>query len=239
MFDRTRRYIEHVFYTCMMVLTTLDAPVVTDLQASMQTSLFGSAQLSCGPIGSPTHTLDDESSILFAPGWLDGSDLVFDRLRDEMPWRAMERPMYDRIVPVPRLICTIDVDSLPQGHPLRTITHELEKGLKTRFSSIGLNFYRTGEDSVAWHRDSIYKTQRPSTVALVSLGSPRTLAVRPHEQYRSKTAETTRITPATGRRWRLGHGDLLVMSGRCQRDWEHCVPKERAVGPRISLAFRS
>jgi len=169
----------------------------------------------------------------------DGSDVVFDRLRDDLPWRAMERPMYDRIVPVPRLICTVDIGSLGDTHPLRTITHALEKGLQARFSSVGVNYYRTGQDSVAWHRDGSYKTQRPSTVALVSLGSPRTLAVRAHAQYCSKTAETTGITPVTRRRWRLGHGDLLVMQGRCQRDWEHCVPKERAVGPRISLAFRS
>ena len=223
----------------VVVLTDVDAPVCTNLQAALQSSLFGSAELRCGPIGPPTDRLDSSSSITFAPGWLDGSDVVFDRLRDDLPWRAMERPMYDRIMPVPRLICTVDIGSLGGTHPLRTITHALEKGLHARFSSVGVNYYRTGQDSVAWHRDSIYKTQRPSTVALVSLGSPRTLAVRAHAQYCSKTAETTGITPVTRRRWRLGHGDLLVMQGRCQRDWEHCVPKERAVGPRISLAFRS
>ncbi len=37
----------------------------------------------------------------------------------------------------------------------------------------------------------------------------------------------------------LGHGDLVVMGGSCQRTWEHCVPKStRAAGPRISVQFR-
>lgn len=109
-----------------MVLTTIDAPVHTNLQAAMQTSLFGGADLRCGPVGPATDQLDHDSSILFAPCWLQGSDVVFDQLRDEMPWRAMERPMYDRIVPVPRLICTIRTDAVDDDHPLRTITRALE-----------------------------------------------------------------------------------------------------------------
>ena len=37
----------------------------------------------------------------------------------------------------------------------------------------------------------------------------------------------------------LGHGDLIVMGGSCQRTWEHAVPKtSRPVGPRISVQFR-
>ena len=102
----------------VVVLTDVDAPVCTNLQAALQSSLFGSAELRCGPIGPPTDRLDSSSSITFAPGWLDGSDVVFDRLRDDLPWRAMERPMYDRIVPVPRLICTVDIGSLGGTHPL-------------------------------------------------------------------------------------------------------------------------
>ncbi len=221
-----------------MVLTAIQRPVSTALQTNMQTSLFGSGELTCGTLTASPQQLDEHSSLVFEPGWLQGSDAVFDQLRDEMAWRAMERPMYDRIVAVPRLICSVDPRSLDGAHPLTEITRALESAVHGRFSSVGLNFYRTGDDSVAWHRDSIHKTGRPGTVALVSLGSPRTLAMRPHASHPSKAAETTGITPATVRRWRLGHGDLFVMRGRCQHDWEHCVPKERAVGPRISLAFR-
>jgi alkylated DNA repair dioxygenase AlkB len=40
-------------------------------------------------------------------------------------------------------------------------------------------------------------------------------------------------------RYEIGHGDVLVMGGSCQRTWEHAVPKTaRAVGPRISVQFR-
>jgi alkylated DNA repair dioxygenase AlkB len=221
-----------------MVLTAIQRPVSAALQTNMQPSLFGSGALICGPLTVPPQQLDEHSSLVFEPGWLQGSDAVFDQLRNEMAWRAMERPMYDRIVAVPRLICSVDPRSFDHVHPIAKITRALESLLRGRFSSVGLNFYRNGDDSVTWHRDSIDKTDRPRTVALVSLGSPRTLAVRPHASHPSKTAETTGISPAIARRWRLGHGDLFVMQGRCQHDWEHSVPKERAGGPRISLAFR-
>ena len=95
------------------------------------------------------------------------------------------------------------------------------------FTTAGLCLYRDGGDSVAWHGDDSGRGSTADTmVAIVSLGSPRTLALRPR---------------GGGRRvaFSLGHGDLLVMGGSCQRTWEHAVPKTaRSVGPRISVQFR-
>jgi alkylated DNA repair dioxygenase AlkB len=60
----------------------------------------------------------------------------------------------------------------------------------------------------------------------VSLGAPRALRLRPRGG-------------GSGLRYDLGHGDLLVMGGSCQRTWEHAIPKTaRPVGPRISVQFR-
>jgi len=230
-----------------MAFTKQPGPVDRSLQAGLQGSLFGAGAVSCGLVTASFDPLDPFSGTLFEPSWVAGSDTVFETLRDEMPWRAMQRPMYDRVVSVPRLICSVTPSQFERTHPLAVITVALEKALNVSFSSIGLNFYRTGSDSVAWHRDSIAGTRSPLTVALVAVGSPRTLAMRRFQPSAhrncSKPAETTRspgVTPASApRRWRLGHGDLLVMGGHCQSSWEHSVPKERGAGPRISLAFRS
>ena len=231
-----------MFYCCCMATATTSSDVDTTLQSGFQGSLFGAAPLHCRPVDTNFCALDTGSSIMFEPGWLQGSDQLFETLRTELPWRSMSRPMYDRVVEVPRLICTIELSSLPVEHGLRTVASGLESLLSVSFSTVGANFYRTGNDSVAWHNDRVGRSSAPSIVALVSLGSPRTLAMRRathHSSQPPKTAETTRSTAATALRWRLGHGDLFVMSGDCQRSWEHSVPKERAVGPRISLAFRA
>ena len=58
-------------------------------------------------------------------------------------------------------------------------------------------------------------------VAIVSFGDPRRLALRPRGGGESLSFE-------------MGHGDLLVMGGSCQRTWEHAVPKIASAGGRGS-----
>lgn len=226
-----------------MTLATLPGRVDTGLQTTMQTSLFDSGPLECADLTASAFWLDETSWILYEPGWLTGSDRLFEDLRVRTPWRATERPMYDRVVRVPRLIATLERNDEASSNLLETVYQGVSRVLGEKFSSVGLNYYRTGSDSVAWHRDRLGQRGRPTVVALVSVGSPRTLAVRPYRKSTAKTAETsqtTATTRATGsRRWKLGHGDLLVMGGACQQRWEHAVPKERGTGARISLAFRA
>jgi alkylated DNA repair dioxygenase AlkB len=95
------------------------------------------------------------------------------------------------------------------------------------FRTAGLCLYRDGRDSVAWHGDTIGRGGREDTmVAILSLGTPRALLLRPRGGGSSL-------------RFELGHGDLLVMGGSCQRTWEHAIPKTSQVtGARISVQFR-
>ncbi|MGW0916137.1 alpha-ketoglutarate-dependent dioxygenase AlkB [Streptomyces sp. NPDC002784] len=165
------------------------------------------------------------------PGWLSGSDTLFEQLATEVPWRAERRKMYDHVVDVPRLLAFYGAgDALP--HPVldearaALCAHYAEE-LGEPFTTAGLCFYRDGRDSVAWHGDRIGRGAREDTmVAIVSVGAPRDLLLRP-----MGGGETVRRP--------LGHGDLIVMGGSCQRTWEHAVPKSsRATGPRISIQFR-
>lgn len=165
------------------------------------------------------------------PGWIAGSDDLFLRLQAEVPWRAEQREMYDSVVDVPRLVCSYGRDdALPD--PLLTEARELlgdhyEDELGERFATAGLCYYRDGQDSVAWHGDRIGRGRTEDTmVAIVSLGAARRLSLRPRGGGE-----------AIG--FALGHGDLVVMGGSCQRTWEHAILKTaRPVGPRISVQFR-
>ena len=108
-------------------------------------------------------------------------------------------------------------------------THDggLRKSLGERygvsFDSVGFNLYRNGRDSVAWHRDHILAELQQPIIALVSLGEPRRLLMRPRGGGSSHA-------------FTLGRGDLLVTGGRTNRDWEHCVPKVAEAGPRQAAA---
>jgi alkylated DNA repair dioxygenase AlkB len=165
------------------------------------------------------------------PGWLAGSGAVFGALAESVPWRAERRHMYDQVVDVPRLLCFYgESEALP--HPALTAALRVLNGyygaeLGEPFRTAGLCLYRDGRDSVAWHGDTTGRGSREDTmVAILSLGAPRALALRPRGGGPS-------------RRYEVGHGDLLVMGGSCQRTWEHAVPKTaQAAGARISVQFR-
>jgi alkylated DNA repair dioxygenase AlkB len=166
-----------------------------------------------------------------APGWVRGSDELFVRLREVVPWYAERRHMYERVVDVPRLLCFY-AEGTPLPDPLLTkakaaLDAHYRAELGEPFTTAGLCLYRDGRDSVAWHGDTIGRGQTEDTmVAIIGLGAPRALMLRPRGGGPS-------------RRCPLGHGDLLVMGGSCQRTWEHCIPKTaRPVGPRISIQFR-
>ncbi|MDN3261337.1 alpha-ketoglutarate-dependent dioxygenase AlkB [Streptomyces sp. CSDS2] len=200
----------------------------------LQGSLFDQTdELRLGPLDGLRRTeLGAGAWIDVLPGWLSGADALFERLAAEVPWRAERRKMYDHVVAVPRLLAHYgEGDPLP--HPVldearAVLSRHYAEELGEPFTTAGLCFYRDGRDSVAWHGDRIGRGAREDTmVAILSVGAPRDLLLRP-----AGGGGPTVRRP-------LGHGDLIVMGGSCQRTWEHCVPKTgRATGPRISVQFR-
>ena len=173
--------------------------------------------------------LDPRSWVDHTPGWVDGSDELFAELLDRTDWRQRSRHMYDRKVAEPRLTASWRADSGEGLEPplLELMRRALSDRYGVELDSMGLNLYRDGTDSVAWHRDRIAKEIAEPIVAIVSVGEPRKFLLRPRE------ARVRRAPP-----FLLGRGDLLVTGGACQREWEHSVPKVAAAGARISITFR-
>ena len=200
-----------------------------------QASLFddATAGLEIGELTGAVHRtpLEHGAWVDHRPGWFSGSDELFAELLESVPWRAERRAMYDRVVDVPRLQCFYgDGEALPSPHLVTARTmldsHYFDE-LREPFTTAGLCYYRNGADSVAWHGDNIGRSKTQDTmVAILSLGDARPLMLRPRGGGASL-------------KFSVGHGDLLVMGGSCQRTWEHAVPKStRQVGPRISVQFR-
>lgn len=199
------------------------------LALAWQPCLFGSLDPGVDPSfeGLDRLWLDDESWVDVCPGWLSGSDALFAELIALAPWGQRRRWMYDREVDEPRLTSWHKVDALRFAPPpaVEQARDTLSAHYGVDFDSVGLNLYRHGSDSVAWHRDRIPAAVVDPIVALVSLGEPRRFLLRPKGGGRSW-------------RFRLGHGDLLVTGGQTQRRFEHSVPKVARAGPRMSIAFR-
>src|SRR4051794_20155751 len=205
------------------------------MELAHQPSMWDLAeQAALGPLAGPLvrHDLTRGAWVDHLPGWVTGSDEVLEVLLGDIGWRADRRQMYERQVAVPRLLRWYSgSETLP--HPLlaearEALNRHYAPALGERFVSAGMCLYRDGRDSVAWHGDRIGRGRSADTmVAIVSFGSPRPLLLRPVGGG------------AASVRFPLGHGDLVVMGGSCQRTWEHCIPKTaKPVGPRVSVQFR-
>lgn len=208
--------------------------VVVSGARAFQGSLFDAeTESSVRPLGAAVErtVLTEGAWLDVRRGWLGGADALFERLHENVPWRGEQRVMYEHEVVVPRLLAFYDAgDELPDPMLVQARTaldRHYASELGEPFTTAGLCLYRDGRDSVAWHGDRIGRGNTHDTmVAIISLGAPRALRLRARRGGSSL-------------RFEVGHGDLLVMGGSCQRTWEHSVPKStRATGPRISVQFR-
>ena len=172
--------------------------------------------------------LDDTAWVDHVAGWVRGADTLFEHVVAHAPWEHRTVRMYDRMVEEPRLTAWYGHTLGDPGVP--AIFTEMAAALRVRygraFDGVGAALYRDGRDSVAWHGDRIDPALVEPVVAIISLGSARTLRLRPR-----KRGGRSRAFP-------LLPGDLLVMGGTTQRTWEHAVPKVARAGARVSLQFR-
>lgn len=179
----------------------------------------------------PLMLVDDaEGGIRYWPQWMHPgqADALFTQLRDGIAWHSERRPMYDRIVDVPRLQATVALENDDAWQELRELAAGITAVAPARYSHVGLNFYRDGRDSVAMHHDRTRHLVDGAPIAILSLGAPRDMLIR----RQKKGTQALRVA--------LEPGSLMVMSHASQFTHEHGIPKTlRPVDPRISCAFRA
>lgn len=185
-------------------------------------------------------TLDECSWVDVSRNWMSGADQLLETLAAGLEWRGGRRPMYGRLVDEPRLHARMDDDDPEQAELIGAMRAWLEARYGGQINNNFVNYYRDGNDSVAWHADRVGLHQIDPIVAICSLGGPRRFALRPMARQTMAGQTSAGLAKAGGESLRLtlGSGDLLVMGGACQHAWEHCVPKMAQAAPRMSLTLR-
>lgn len=177
-----------------------------------------------------TQLVDDaQGGIRYWPGFIEPelAQAWFTTLSEHAAWKSQTRPMYERMVEVPRLLASYRQENFPAELPLHAMLTRIQSKVPAPFNGVGLNLYRDGADSVAMHSDKLHILQAPYPVALISLGEPRRMLIR------AKTGNQPSITID------LEPGSLLCMSYDSQITHDHGIPKtKRAQGARISAVFR-
>ena len=171
---------------------------------------------------------DADGGIRYWPAAVDPATAQawFEALRDGVPWRQMKRPMYDRVVEVPRLLASWRLDAAPHALPFAAMLDHVQRLAPAPYNAVGLNLYRDGRDSVAMHNDKLHTLVPPHPITLMSLGAPRRMNIRARADGRLLRVE-------------LEPGSVLSMSHASQLTHEHGIPKTaRDPGPRMSVVFR-
>ena len=181
----------------------------------------------------PTVLVGNGGDIRYIPAFLNtvSRRALFADLHCATMWRADSRMMYGRRVLVPRETAARGADCVQPWTPaLLDVRRRLEIYLDTPFDYVFINRYRNGSDSVAWHNDDDAKADPRRVIASLSLGATRTFEIRP---LRTSGLKHVKIAVP------LSDGDLVVMRGETQRNYEHRIPKEpRVAEERINLTFR-
>jgi alkylated DNA repair dioxygenase AlkB len=179
--------------------------------------------------------------IYYQPGLIDPdtSSRIMQDLITQAPWQQRIVKMYDKEVVTPRLTAwygdphTYDYTVLGNAEPtpwtpaLLKIKDLVETVAGVKFNSVLLNYYRDGNDSVAWHSDKERALGTHPTIASVSFGQVRSFDIR----KKSNHAERYSI--------RLEDGSLMIMKGNLQTEWEHRIAKSnKPIKARLNLTFR-
>ncbi len=164
------------------------------------------------------------------------ADGLFDHCLAELHWQRDRVRMFGKELSAPRLSACHGAPGLRYRYsgvtrpcdawtgPLRDVVLGVGRRLHTSFNFVLANCYRDGRDAIGWHADD--ERGLAPVIASLSLGAERRFRVRPRSGG-----------PSLGL-W-LGHGDLVLMWGRCQRDFRHALPRTTArVGVRVNLTLR-
>lgn len=168
------------------------------------------------------------------------SDCLFAELLNGIEWKQDRIKYYGKEMDLPRLTAwygdvgasytysNISMDSAAWTPTLIHIKGKVEAVAEVKFNSVLLNYYRTGKDSVSWHRDNERELGINPVIASVSLGDTRRFQFK-HVQKKDFDRVDVDLT----------HGSLLIMKGRTQECWLHQIPKtSKPKCPRINLTFR-
>ena len=173
-------------------------------------------------------------------GWMRGSSRFFNLLSSTLQWNETYIKMGDKVIKSPRLVNFMGDLRADQSrvhnyssyaNPIQpweincsNVRDRIRAETSLTYDSALLNYYKTGDDYIAWHGDREVRGLLQS-VATVSLGATRRFYVR-----ENSTKSTIKV--------HLNCGDLVIMTGNLQQTHKHIIPKQKGVRPRISITLR-
>lgn len=204
--------------------------------------LFSQHEESLNPEDSKKSFNLPDSDIVMYPHLfsLDERTRLFKNLTERINWQQDQISFYGKKIDLPRLTAWygdpgfkysysgIPMNPNPWNEDLIFIKKKIEDIAQCSFSSVLLNLYRDGKDSVSWHQDNEKELGPNPTIGSVSFG-----ATRPFQLKHIERSDLAKVDIP------LTDGSFLLMRGTTQHYWKHQIPKtSKEIGQRINLTFR-
>ena len=168
------------------------------------------------------------------------SEKLHQNLIENIQWRQDKIKMFGKLIDQPRLTAFygntnkdysysgIVMKPIEWNEDLLFIRKRVEEIVKINFTSVLLNYYRDGKDSMGWHSDDEKELGQNPVIGSVSFGESRVFQMRHKFRKDIKKVDIA-----------LTNGSFLLMKGATQHFWQHQIPKtNRELESRINLTFR-
>ena len=168
------------------------------------------------------------------------SEKLHQNLIENIQWRQDKIKMFGKLIDQPRLTAFygntnkdysysgIVMKPIEWNEDLLFIRKRVEEAAKIQFTSLLLNYYRDGKDSMGWHSDDEKELGQNPVIGSVSFGQSRVFQMRHKIRKDIKKVDIA-----------LTNGSLLLMKGNTQHFWQHQIPKKsKILDSRINLTFR-
>ena len=168
------------------------------------------------------------------------STILHQNLINNIQWRQDKIKIFGKLIDQPRLTAFYGDTEKPYAYSgivmqptywnddLLFIKNRVEAVAEIKFTSVLMNYYRDGKDSMGWHADDEKELGANPVIGSISFGETRKFQMRHKFRKDIKKAEIE-----------LANGSFLLMKGATQHFWQHQIPKtSKVLGSRINLTFR-
>jgi alkylated DNA repair dioxygenase AlkB len=181
--------------------------------------------------------------VVFIPGFLSQAeaDELFARVNKAADFRQNYIQLYGRKA-IPRLEAWygtwdypyskgVVLEARPIPDYLQVVIDRIAAAGFGTHNGVLVNRYRDGSDYISAHSDDDYGDPEP-TIPSLTLGSARPFRL-------ARKTSGSKLDKSSTVEYLPQHGDLLVMKGRTNAEWQHWIPKtKKPAGERINLTFR-
>lgn len=164
--------------------------------------------------------------ILYIENFIQSPDTLFQYLNNIANWDLSMKSRKTASFGVAYNYSQIKYPPKAIPNRIEEICLSIDESLNFTPNNCLINLYENGKSKMGYHSDQIDILANNTGVVIISLGEERILRFRQIGNNDNKYD------------YHLRNGSLLYMNQKIQEEYQHSIPKDETINPRMSLTFR-